>query len=76
MAYTTLKDWMDAKDKKDADVAALVGISRSQITRIRTGVSNPGRNTARKLEEVTKIPAARFVMGLAASPKEASSAAA
>lgn len=61
---TTLQQWMTRKSLTDADLAARIeGISRSQISRIRRGVSTPSRKTAEKLSEVTKIPAARFIFG-------------
>lgn len=81
MPHSTLAEWMQdrrlhKKRLNDADVAAQTGISRSQISRIRTGASTPSRDNALKLEEITKIPAARFLLGLAAKPKEGEGAAA
>jgi len=72
----TLKEWMDLTGLTDAQLAARVvaetgeAISRSQVNRIKYGDSTPRPKTARALEVVTKIPAAAFVMGAAASPRE------
>lgn len=75
MAQKTLAEWMATKRWKDADLAREIhGLSRSQISRIRRGVSCPTIATARKLEGVTKIPAARFVMGEAADGSQDASA--
>lgn len=52
----TLQQWMDRKGLTDADVAAKVeGLSRSQVSRIRRGVSRPSPETALKLAKLTKI---------------------
>lgn len=65
----TLKEWMDLKQITDEALAAEIGaktgerISRSQINRIRNGLSNPRLKKARALEAVTKIPAAQFMLG-------------
>lgn len=64
---------MTAKRVKDARVAEMLAniegeggaVTRSQISRIRRGESRPSLETAARLEKLTKIPAARFVMGLA-----------
>lgn len=53
-----LKKWMADAQLKDADLAPKVGVSRVQIYRIREGQNRPSLKTARKLEEVTRIPAA------------------
>lgn len=58
---------MDQKGLADAALAGMVeGLSRSQVSRIRRGRSRPLPDTARKLEAVTGIPAAKFVLGEAA----------
>jgi transcriptional regulator with XRE-family HTH domain len=67
----TLQDWMDKRglnDRKFANKYPVV--SRSQVSRIRRGESCPSPETARKLEEITKIPAAKFVLGEAGAPAE------
>jgi transcriptional regulator with XRE-family HTH domain len=56
-----LKTWLADTKKKDADLADLVGVSRVQIYRIREGQNRPSLKTARKLEAVTKIPAAELM---------------
>lgn len=57
----TLQEWMDLKGWKDADLAArLPGLSRSQVSRIRRRKSIPPPETAKRLEEVTGIPAERL----------------
>lgn len=62
MAMSVLKQWMKQRDLKDADVAArLEGVSRSQISRIRRGVSTPSPKTAEKLSKLTRIPPAKFI---------------
>lgn len=50
---------------KDAELAEKIGhqLSRSQVNRIRRGVSRPSIEGAKALEAATKIPASRFVMG-------------
>lgn len=64
----TLHEWMQKKELKDEHVSRLLGgkLSRSQVSRIRRGKSIPTIETARLLEGVTKIPAAKFVLGEAA----------
>jgi transcriptional regulator with XRE-family HTH domain len=58
----TLQEWMKHKKLTDAALAAQVsGLSRSQVSRIRRRVSIPTPQTAKKLEEVTGIPAEAFV---------------
>ena len=58
----TLDQWMKAEGLKDADVAARVhGLSRSQVCRIRNRTSIPSTKTARKLEVLTGIPAAKLI---------------
>lgn len=59
-----LHDWMEEQGLNDSQFAAKFPVvSRSQISRIRRGKSTPPPETARKLAEITKIPAARFAMG-------------
>lgn len=64
----TLQEWMSREGLNDAALASRTGkISRSQISRIRRGISRPEPATARELERLTGIPAATFVMGEAAA---------
>jgi len=63
----TLQEWMDRKGLKDADLAAQVKVlSRSQISRIRRGVSNPKPDAAKALAALTRIPVVKFLTGEAA----------
>lgn len=60
----TLQQWMERNGLNDAALAARVeGLSRSQVNRIRRGVSRPTPNTARKLATITGIDVAKFVLG-------------
>jgi len=53
---------MELKRLSDADVAAAIdGLSRSQVSRIRRRKSIPPPATARKLADFTGIPAEMFV---------------
>lgn len=65
---TLLQEWMERADLTDAKLASLMegAVTRSQINRIRRGESRPSLETARALEQVTRIPAHKFVMGDAA----------
>lgn len=63
----TLQQWMDREGLNDRTLAERVEVlSRSQISRIRRGISIPPPEKARRLEDVTGIPASAFVMGEAA----------
>jgi transcriptional regulator with XRE-family HTH domain len=58
----TLQEWMDKRKLNDAQVAARVdGLSRSQVSRIRRGVSRPSPETALKLSQLTKIPPQKLI---------------
>lgn len=59
---------MDRAELNDAKVVELLNgaVTRSQINRIRRGESRPRPKTAKLLEQVTHIPAHKFVMGEAA----------
>ena len=53
-----LEQWMEANSLRDHELAARVeGLSRSQVSRIRRRVSIPSPETAKKLSEVTGLPA-------------------
>lgn len=64
---TLLQEWMDANQVKEVAVAAALGIDRSQVWRLRNGLSRPSIDTAIKLEKLTTIPAGKFVMDKAAA---------
>lgn len=58
----TLQEWMDAKGLNDAALAGRLGVvSRSQVSRIRRGISRPSPELAAQLEAATKIPAWNFL---------------
>lgn len=50
----------------DEGAAALIGISRSQVSRIKRGINKPSPETAVRLEAVTGIPAWDFLKPSAA----------
>lgn len=52
---------MKAKGWGDEDLAAKVGISRVHASRLRRRKCLPSLDLARKLAEVTEVPAERFV---------------
>jgi transcriptional regulator with XRE-family HTH domain len=57
-----LQDWMTAKGLNDAKLAEQVpGLSRSQVSRIRRRKSIPSPETAKKLAELTGLPAEALV---------------
>lgn len=58
-----LQSWMIKNAETDASLSEKIGISRVQVSRLRRGIHRPSIATARKLEKVTTIPAAEFVMG-------------
>lgn len=62
---TRLSDWMDAKGIKDEALAekAKGAVSRTQISRIRRGLSGASKKTAHKLEKITGIPWHEFIGG-------------
>jgi transcriptional regulator with XRE-family HTH domain len=64
----TLNHWMIEHGMTDGALSKALGgiVSRSQLSRIRRGLSRPRKPVAQALEGVTGIPAARFVMGEAA----------
>jgi transcriptional regulator with XRE-family HTH domain len=59
----TLSDWMASAGLGDRELSERLKISRSQVSRIRRRVSRPTPETARALEQVTRIPAAKFMLG-------------
>ena len=61
----TLQQWMDERALKDEPMAKLIGgVTRSQISRIRRGVSTPQIPLANRLQELTGIPATSFFPSL------------
>lgn len=48
----TLASYMAAHEMKDADLAALIGVDRSTVSRWRTGVSRPDWPN---LEQITRV---------------------
>lgn len=55
---TQLETWMTANGVRDAELAEAVGISRSQICRIRQGKVAPSLAVAARIEAFTGVPAA------------------
>lgn len=58
---TILAQWMLANEETDHTLAPKVGVSRVHVSRLRRGVHKPKPRLAEKLEEVTSIPAAKFI---------------
>lgn len=57
-----LDTWMTSAGETNESLALKVGLSRVQISRLRRRIYRPSVETARKLEEITNIPAAEFIM--------------
>jgi len=57
MAMVDLASWMTAHGETDETLAAKLGVSRVQASRLRRRRCNPSPETAKKLEDLTKIPA-------------------
>jgi transcriptional regulator with XRE-family HTH domain len=64
---TQLAQWMSKRGIGDSALADKAGgeISRSQISRIRRGISGTSRETAKRLEKITGIPWHEFIGGSA-----------
>lgn len=58
---TKLQQWMTQRGKLDRDVARAVKRDRSQISRIRRGISAASLSTAQRLERLTGIKWWNFV---------------
>lgn len=58
---TDLTTWMSKKKLSEVQLAERVGISQSQVNRIRRGVSGASPTTARKLAAVTGIAWHKFI---------------
>lgn len=56
-----LAKWMETAPETDESLAAKVGVSRVQISRIRRDLSAPSPKLAEKLEGVTGVPAWDFL---------------
>lgn len=59
-----LKTWMAEAKETDESLAAKVGVSRTQITRIKNGASGASKETALELERVTGIQWHEFIGSL------------
>lgn len=57
-----LEAWMTREGETDESLSPKVGLSRVQISRLRRRVYRPSVETARKLETITGIPAAEFIL--------------
>lgn len=58
---TKLAEWMRANEETDETLASKLGVSRVHVSRLRRDVHRPRPGLARKLEELTGIPAAQFI---------------
>lgn len=56
-----LATWMKANNETDQTLAPKIGVSRVHVSRLRRGVHKPKPKLAERLEEVTHIPAAKFI---------------
>lgn len=61
-----LQTWMEANKVRDEDLAEKIGVSRVQVLRWRLQQNRPRPTKARKLEEITSIPAGDLMMDGAA----------
>lgn len=57
---TPLDRWMREKGRTDESLASELNITRSQLNRIRNGVSDPSPKTAAALHGLTEIPFAEL----------------
>lgn len=60
-----LQNWMSENTVKDEVLAEKVGVSRVQVLRWRLRQNRPSPPRARKLEEITAIPAGDLMMDTA-----------
>lgn len=58
-----LDQYLKTTGMTEADLAQRVGCGQPHIWRIRTGDRRPSPKLAKRLEEVTKIPAVKFLYG-------------
>jgi transcriptional regulator with XRE-family HTH domain len=57
-----LEQWMNDRGMRDHELAAQVpGLSRSQVSRIRRRISIPSPETAKKLSDLTGLPAEALI---------------
>lgn len=54
---TALGRWMKANERDDDSLASALSITRTQVNRIRRGISRPSLKTAEALEGITGISA-------------------
>lgn len=66
MEPNPLQAWVSAKRYTDEQLADLFKVSRVHAYRLRTIKNRPSVKTARRIEEVTGIPAATLILGVAA----------
>jgi transcriptional regulator with XRE-family HTH domain len=59
---TPLDGWMTANGKTDEMLAADLTITRSQVNRLRNGVSNPSISTAAALSRLTGLSIEQLIM--------------
>ena len=59
----TLKQYLEKSSLTDAEFGALIGVSQSQVSRIKNDTSKPSLQVAIAIEKVTKgeVQAASFV---------------
>lgn len=67
-----LDQYLSTKKMTDAAFAALVGMSQSQVNRLRRGLSQPSWDTAATIEHATggKVSASDFLPERAPAPKK------
>lgn len=53
---------MTERAVKDEALAPKLNVSRVHVSRLRRRICRPSLETAKRLEEITKIPAADFLM--------------
>lgn len=56
-----LENAMSDRGWKDEDLARELGVSRVHASRLRRRICLPSRETAKRLAELTDIPAERFI---------------
>lgn len=60
---TALGRWMKANERDDDSLAQALSITRSQVNRLRRGVSKPSLDTAEALAGITGISALVLLRG-------------
>lgn len=56
-----LADWMRRKGETDQSLAPKLGVSRVHVSRLRRTIHNPSPELAKRIELVTRIPAAKLI---------------